>query len=188
MAEVVSSTVAEYVAAVSLGVPADAPWGNELAPNAPHGAFRCADDRWVAIAVHSDQEWAALVDAVGSPTELSDARWQDREARWSDREAVDRALADVTARVASGELLDLLRGRSIRATPVLTGADLVVDDHLAARGFFPEVDHPDPDLRRGRIVGLPWRFAGEGPVELGSPPALGSSSVTSIGTSGGRGG
>ena len=39
--------------------------------------------------------------------------------------------------------------------------------------FFPEIDHPDPDLGRARLVGLPWRFADQGPLPLAPPPALG---------------
>jgi crotonobetainyl-CoA:carnitine CoA-transferase CaiB-like acyl-CoA transferase len=59
----------------------------------------------------------------------------------------------------------------------MRGVDLIADPHLAARGFFPEVDHPDPDLGRARLVGLPWRFVGAGPVELRPPPALGDANV-----------
>jgi hypothetical protein len=50
----------------------------------------------------------------------------------------------------------------------------VTDAHLASRGFFPEVAHPDPGLGTARIVGLPWRFSGRGPLPLAGPPALGS--------------
>ena len=53
--------------------------------------------------------------------------------------------------------------------------ELLTEPHLAARGFFPEIAHPDPDIGTGRLVGLPWRFAGDGPVPLKPPPALGSS-------------
>jgi crotonobetainyl-CoA:carnitine CoA-transferase CaiB-like acyl-CoA transferase len=57
---------------------------------------------------------------------------------------------------------------------------VVTDERLAARGFFPEITHPDPDLGTARLVGLPWRFAGEGPVPLAPPPALGSTSTSAL--------
>jgi hypothetical protein len=60
---------------------------------------------------------------------------------------------------------------------VLGGSELVVDPHLAARGFFPPVGHPDPDLADVRLVGLGWRFADEGPIPLRPPPALGSTQL-----------
>ena len=48
-------------------------------PAAPHGAYRCAgEDRWIAIACFTDEEWQALAQfaghANGSPTAAFDAR------------------------------------------------------------------------------------------------------------------
>src|SRR5439155_23891199 len=45
--------------------------GNRPRHAAPHGVFRGADedgrDRWVAIAVHDDEDWRRLVNALGRP-------------------------------------------------------------------------------------------------------------------------
>ncbi len=46
------------------------PKGNQhpTAAAAPHGVFPCSgDDRWIAIAIGSDAEWAALVAEMGAP-------------------------------------------------------------------------------------------------------------------------
>ena len=51
--------------------------------------------------------------------------------------------------------------------------ELVIDEHLAARGFFPEIAHPDPSLGTARLVGLPWRFAGRGPGTACAAPGAG---------------
>ena len=61
-----------------------------------------------------------------------------------------------------------------------SGAELIAEPHLCARGFFPEIDHPDPELGRTRIVGLGWRFAGEGPIPLRPPPRLGDTTLREI--------
>src|SRR5262249_20375007 len=42
--------------------------GNRSPHAAPHGVFPCAgEDRWIALAVHSDDDWQRLVRAMGSP-------------------------------------------------------------------------------------------------------------------------
>ena len=45
--------------------------GNRSRHAAPHGVFRCADEdgreRWIAIAIHDDDDWRRLVGALGRP-------------------------------------------------------------------------------------------------------------------------
>ena len=44
------------------------PSGNGHPQFAPHGVYPCrGEDRWCAIAVTSDEEWQAMVEAMGSP-------------------------------------------------------------------------------------------------------------------------
>src|SRR5204863_235043 len=48
--------------------------GNRSRHEAPHGVFPCAGkDRWVAIAVHDDEDWGRLVRAMGEPAWATDA-------------------------------------------------------------------------------------------------------------------
>ena len=42
--------------------------GNRQADAAPHGAYRCAADRWCVIAVTTDDAWRSLCDAIDSPS------------------------------------------------------------------------------------------------------------------------
>jgi crotonobetainyl-CoA:carnitine CoA-transferase CaiB-like acyl-CoA transferase len=173
MAEVVAGTVAEYVAAAAAGTGVDPPAGNDLPPYAPHGVYRTADDRWIALAVHDDDEWSALVAALGAPG-LARKDWRRAGPRFLARHHIDDELDRICAHIDAAELVDRLTVACVRAAVVARGADLVTDEHLAARGSFPQVTHPDPDLGTARIVGLPWRFAGRGPLPLAGPPALGS--------------
>lgn len=175
MVEVVAGCIAEFVAAASTGVDVDPPLGNDLSPYAPHGVYRSADGRWVAVAVQRDDEWAALVEALGAPAALATAGWTQAEHRLAARATIDAALDEVLgAREAADAVRDLVAG-GVRAAVVVGGPELVADPHLATRGFFPEVDHPE--LGVARIVGLPWRFTGEGPIPLVGAPALGSTSL-----------
>lgn len=141
MAEVVASTVAEYVAATSIEVP-------PVTEGAVRrGVCRAADGRWVAV-------------------EFDAGVLQENQLR------------QLAAAVPAGEAADTVNALGARAAAVQRPEDLIADPHLAARGFFPEVTHPDPDISTARLVGLPWRFTGRGPVPLAPPPALGSANVS----------
>ncbi|MCF6391256.1 CoA transferase [Mycobacterium sp. MBM] len=140
MAEVVASTVSEFVAAAS----ADDVTTNATVARVVHLA---SDGRWVAVELRGDQREQAQAEFVA--------------ALVSTNRADDAAFK--------------LQGAGIEAAVVRRADELLDDPHLCARGFFPAVDHPDPDIGSGLLVGLPWRFAAQGPVPLKPPPALGSS-------------
>lgn len=175
MVEVVARCVAEYASASSTGVDIEPPPGNELAPYSPHGVYLSSDRRWVAIAVSDDDEWAALVRVLESPSELDRPEWCLEKSRLADRELVDSELGAVVGRFEAADVVGRLVAEGLRVADVLAGADLVSDPHLNSRGFFPTVIHPA--LGTARIVGLPWRFADEGPVIIRGAPELGSTSI-----------
>ncbi len=173
MAEVVATTVDEFVAEASAGSSRTLPVGCDLAPFAPHGVYRTADDRWLALSVQSDDEWRRVVDSL-QESELASPRWSGGAARFADRVALDDVLGRVVGRVLLEEVLATLVPAGVRCAAVLDGAALVADAHLRARGFFPSIDHPDPDRGDARLVGLGWRFVGEGPLPMRPPPGLGT--------------
>jgi crotonobetainyl-CoA:carnitine CoA-transferase CaiB-like acyl-CoA transferase len=106
----------------------------------------------------------------------TDGRWVAVELAGTQCEAdgVDFVRALIATNRGDDAALKL-QGAGISAAVVRRADELVNDSHLTERGFFPEIAHPDPDLGTARLVGLPWRFAGEGPLPLSPPPALGSS-------------
>ena len=117
-------------------------------PAVRRGVYRSADERWLAVELTGDEP----------------------------RDYTHDELAELAAAGSAQDVAAQLAGAGIRAAVVRNAAELVVDEHLAARGFFPQIAHPDPSLKVARLVGLPWRFPGEGPVPLAPPPALGSTS------------
>jgi len=174
MAEVVAQRLEEFIALASLSGASSYGSGTDLHPFAPHGVYATRDGRWLAIAVQSDSEWRALVDELGRPAALCEPTWHAQSARWQAREALDARLEPLIGTHDADALFQRLQAAGVRACPVWSGADLIAEPHLRARGFFPEIDHPDPELGRKRIVGLGWRFAGEGPIPLAPPPRLGN--------------
>ena len=63
-------------------------------PAAPHGAYPCAgDDRWIAIACFTDEEWHALVKVAAHPEWATDARFATLAARLAHQDALDALVA-----------------------------------------------------------------------------------------------
>jgi len=121
------------------------PIGNRhpRAAAAPHGVFPCAgEDRWIAIAVTSDEAWRALVDAMGTPAWATEAALATLAGRLAALDAIHEKLAAWTTALDDYELAARLQKAGVAATPVLNVADLLRDPHYKARKTFIEVTHP----------------------------------------------
>lgn len=160
MAEVVASTVAEFVAAASV---AEEPVDDNTAAS-HRGVYRSRDGRWVAVELAEPGDWEPVADFLAAPMD-------------SPHRAIVEQLAALIAAASAEEVARRLSAAGVRAQPVQRAEDLVADEHLTARGFFPEITHPDPEIGTARLVGLPWRFAGLGPIPLAPPPALGNANA-----------
>src|SRR5690606_27822380 len=97
----IAAMVGEFFVAESLGALPPTRIGNRDLDHAPHGVYRAADDRgrfqaddegkpahelhetWVAIAVDSDEAWAALCDVLDD-ARLRDPRYERVEGRRAD--------------------------------------------------------------------------------------------------------
>jgi crotonobetainyl-CoA:carnitine CoA-transferase CaiB-like acyl-CoA transferase len=109
----------------------------------PHGCYPTAgDDRWIAVAVETDQQWRALVDLSDADPLLA-RRDAGREERRSDEDIIDAALDCWTAGHDGRELAVGLQLVGVPAAVVNTGRDLVeADEQLAGRNFYPVLHHP----------------------------------------------
>jgi crotonobetainyl-CoA:carnitine CoA-transferase CaiB-like acyl-CoA transferase len=107
----------------------------------PHGVYPAAgEDRWIAVAVLDDAQWRALVGVTGG---LGVPAAADLAARRAAEDAIDAALAGWTAQRDPVEAAAALQAAGVPAALVATGQDLVDrDEHLAARGFYPVLEHP----------------------------------------------
>jgi benzylsuccinate CoA-transferase BbsF subunit len=113
--------------------------GNRSPYAVPHGAFPCTgDDRWVAIAVWDDSEWARLAAVIG----LNDPKL----AAFADRiERVDEVEAAVAAWTSTREapaVAEQLQDLGIEAVPVADFGDAFADPQVAHRQHFVELEHP----------------------------------------------
>jgi benzylsuccinate CoA-transferase BbsF subunit len=121
------------------------PLGNRhpLGAGAPHGVFRCAgEDRWISIAVTTDDEWRALVAAMESPAWAGAPELATAASRVQHVEALHARVDAWTAGFDDRELAARLQRHGVAAAPVLTVGDLLDDPHYRARRTFVEVTHP----------------------------------------------
>ncbi|WP_208026028.1 CaiB/BaiF CoA transferase family protein [Amycolatopsis acidicola] len=151
------------------------PSGNRLEhPRAaPHGVYPAAgDDRWIAIAVFGDADWAALVTALGRPAWTDDSRFATQESRCANQDALDEHLATWTREREAHEAMHLLQAAGVAAGAVQNSQDLDErDPQLAHRGTFFELGHPV--IGEARFEGSPVLFSRTEQDNWRSAPLLG---------------
>ena len=101
------------------------------------------DDDWVVISCHNDAEFERLCAATGHPEWQEDERFADVLARHDNHDALDALIADWTRGRTRMEATAALQAAGVRAAPILHSKDLLLNEHLRARGHFDVVDHPE---------------------------------------------
>ncbi len=149
------------------------PQGNRSERYAPHGAYRCADEdgheRWIALAVANDEEWRAMLTALGSSS--ADERFATMERRMENRTALDEFVGRLVRGREARTLTATLQRAGVSAYPVLNCMDIHNDENLDAFGFWHWLEHPV--MGPSPYEGLQHRLS-RTPGELRSPaPVLG---------------
>ncbi|MCB0993736.1 MAG: CoA transferase [Acidimicrobiales bacterium] len=158
-----------YAGSAVTGRPAEA-FGNRSERFAPHDVYPTAgEDRWLALAVTTDEQWRALCGVIGwtdAPQDLAAAA-----GRLAARDAIDDRVAAWTATVDGETAAGLLQDAGISAMPVQGPVDHRADVHLAARDFLVHLVHPEvgPETH----VGNPMRFSALPQRTALSAPQLG---------------
>jgi crotonobetainyl-CoA:carnitine CoA-transferase CaiB-like acyl-CoA transferase len=139
---------------------------------APHGAFPAhGDDEWITISVATEEQWRALVAAMGDPPWAREARFATPLLRRRNRGPLNELIARWTVHFDPHELARELQAHGVPAAPVLAPADLIKDPQLKGAGFFQEVDHPVAG--RHPYPSFPARLDGEYPPIKRVGPMLG---------------
>ena len=140
MASHTGTALLEYEA----GIPSLSYDGNRHPRMAPHGAYPCeGEDRWVAIATATHDEWSSLCAVIGRRDLADDARFATLPDRKANEDELDELVGEWTRGHSHVEAAELLQAAGVAAAPVEDGRDLVDgDEHLRARGFYVSLDHP----------------------------------------------
>src|SRR5262245_47628879 len=147
--------------------------GNRSPHAAPHGVFPCAGDgRWIALAVHSDDDWQRLVRAMGAPAWASTTAFATVQGRLDHVDGLERRLSEWTAPQDAVQLAAQLQAAGVDAAPVADMQDLLKDPQLAERGHFQELVHPVlgrhvVEANGLRFSAAPMHFARPAPLLAG---------------------
>jgi len=116
--------------------------GNRDPYMAPHGIYPCrGDDRWLAIAVSSEEEWQAFLTAIGSPNWSKDPRFSTIISRKENEDELDSLVARWTLNHTPERAMQLLQDAGVPAGIVATGEDLFNDPQLEYRKHYIFLDH-----------------------------------------------
>jgi benzylsuccinate CoA-transferase BbsF subunit len=115
---------------------------NKHAYAAPHNVYACqGDDRWCAISVFTDEEWAALCQVIDREDLISDPRFATVLKRKHNESEVDDLLSEWTSQHTAEAICEKLQKAGVMAGVVQGIDDLFEDPQLAHRGIWAEVDH-----------------------------------------------
>jgi crotonobetainyl-CoA:carnitine CoA-transferase CaiB-like acyl-CoA transferase len=118
------------------------PVANDDLYHAPHGVYPVAgEDRWIAIACRTEDQWSALCGAMGNPALVSEAQFASFAARHANRAALDAVIGAWTREFEPGTLERQLQVAGVPAHTVQNAFDMAADAQLAHREHFVETPH-----------------------------------------------
>jgi len=133
--------------------------GNAHLTFAPHGVYRCwGVDRWLALEVHSDDEFAVLAKIIGRPELDKELRFSNTASRKKNEAELDKIIEAWTRQRDRDWMAEEFCRAGLAAAPSREGRDLYADPHLNVRRAFVPVHHPE--LGELEMIGPPWKIAG----------------------------
>ncbi len=132
--------------------------GNQDSIMAPHNCYRCkGNDKWISIAVATDEEWNAMCRAMGNPAWTRDEAFIDKYSRWKNRTKLDELIGKWTINYTHYEVMELLQSSGIAAMPSFSAEEILSDPHVKARGLINEVQHPV--LGKKVVINPSWKLS-----------------------------
>ena len=132
--------------------------GNRSPNIAPHNCYPChGEDRWVTIAIKSDQEWELLAESMEAEHLSKDPRFSTNASRLANEDDLDTLIKEWTSNKDAYEITWKLQEHGIAAMPVFRGPDLLENPHYIDRSTFVEVNHPQVGPKM--YPGMPWKMS-----------------------------
>jgi crotonobetainyl-CoA:carnitine CoA-transferase CaiB-like acyl-CoA transferase len=172
MTEMVTSMIPQAILDFQMNGRIRHPQGNRDPIMVPHNVYKCAgDDKWVAIAVETQEEWKSFCKTIGNTSWISDQRFSDGYSRRTNESELDRLITEWTIQRNHYEIVDLLQSSGITSSPVMNTIDIFNDPTLRNRGFFLNIDHADTGPRE--VMGIPVVYSNFDKVLTNSAPSFG---------------
>lgn len=170
--EAITNLVAEFLVDYTLNGKEGERQGNRDEFWAPHNCYPCkGEDRWVSIAVTTEEEWRALCKAMGSPAWTKDPKFAIALSRWEHQDELDELISQWTRDYLHTEVMEKLQAVGVAAVPSFDVGDLYQDPHMQAQEAYAIAERPK--LGAKVIMRAPWEFS-RTPSEAKLGPTLGA--------------
>ncbi len=149
-----------------------APKGNHDPAMAPYGNYPClGEDRWVSIAVRTEEEWQGLTRAMEQAHWTREDGFASRYQRLKHRHELDQHLSIWTAERTAEDVTQILQAHGVAAVPVMDAEERLNHPHFRERGLYQEIEHPA--LGTEPVFNLMWKLSRTPPAIRGHAPLLG---------------
>ena len=143
-------------------------------PAAPHGAYPCAsaeqdaeNDRWIAIAATSEEEWRALVQEMGNPDWAGQTQFASLAERVKHQDELDRLVSAWTKEHEPFGLQERLQAAGVPAGVCQTAQDRIErDPQLKHLNWLIPLNHTE--IGTWPVKDIPFHFT-NGQVSQGGP-------------------
>ncbi len=127
-------------------------------PAAPHGAYRCAGrDRWIALAVFTEEQWQALVRQMGSPAWAKEEKFATLSARLQNQDELDLLVEAWTRTQEPYPLMERLQRVGVPAGVCQTAEDRIdFDPQLRHLGWLTPLPHSE--IGTWPVKDVPFHF------------------------------
>ena len=142
----------------------------KAATTAPHQAFECEDQRYIAIGAERDEQWPGFCRALKLAELISDPRFATNPLRVTNRAELIPILAERFKTKPAAWWTIRLNKERVPNGPFLTFEELRHHPQVLANGHIVAID--TPHWGRMHVDGLPWKFARTpaGPIRAGGKP------------------
>jgi len=139
---------------------------------APQGIYATdTPERWLVLSVVTDEQWVAMVDALGRPHWATDPALATHAGRRAAHDLLDEKLTAWAAEIDLDKALDLLLAAGVPAAPSYDARRTSKHPQFVARGYTEQLDHPIVGPRD--YPSLPFRYASVERWLRASAPMLG---------------
>lgn len=136
--------------------------GVGMSQAAPATILPCRDGHVWMLTIEQGQ-WQGLCRAMGNPEWATLEIFNDRQVRAENADILYSFIREWTMQHDKMEIMEKCQAEGCPITAVYTVEEVARQPHLAARGHFVDIDHPD--LGRVRALGAPFRL----PASPGGP-------------------
>lgn len=125
-------------------------------PIQPLDFIECSDG-WIFLCCVEEHQWHKWVDLMDNPEWAALEIFENRLLRGQNWDALKIFLSEWCADKTVDDLYHRAQARRIPIAPVSTMGDLLASKHLAARGFFATLAHPEAG--EVTLPGAPYKFS-----------------------------